>query len=265
MRVENACYQFLGWDSDFFGFRVGQADLSKGSTRLLDDALQSALRDDVSLLVVHADEAIREKLPYSMFLADKPVTYDIDYRKNHFWKRHIDSPVRAYAGFDSRAKLDRLAMMAGEHSRYYFDTLFPKADADRLFVTWVDRALNNPDQTIHVASDPLDGIVAMLISRVLHIDGRTVGNPALLSVVPQWRGRNFTQQFCKASCDWFLERDVTYGQVVTQSRNHVARAIYESLNWTLRSERYCYHIWLRPLDRPQTRAAKFEAYPEKVR
>lgn len=238
-------YQRLGWDSNFFGFNVAHAEFPQGYQQDVRSVIEKAVSDNVHLLTIKGPSDFKLKCEYQSFHVDSPVAYEIDYTQSFPWKDSSPTSLVTYNGHEQRLTVDDLSIIAGQQSRYYRDPNFPAHLADALYKAWVDRAISETEtQHIHVAKNDEGQIGGLLVSRLLDLPGRRVGNPALLSVLPSWRGHNLTRGFCKASHTWFRSKGITNGYVVTQGHNHVARRIYEGLGWQMTSQSSLHHVWL---------------------
>ncbi|MEE2565165.1 GNAT family N-acetyltransferase [Hyphobacterium marinum] len=232
----------LDWDSDFFGFTVVEAHSTRSGEGDLDRVVGAACQMGATLLVYTVPAGSPVSLPGRAAHVDVRHTYICDYSRITFGPPEAAHLIEFHEGRDPLPELDRLALLSGQHSRFFNDPLFPRPAAEALYTTWMRRALTREfGDHVLVARDP-DGVIAAMYSG--RIDSAGFGVPDLMAVDPRLRGRALGAGFLQTSMLHYRERGIVKGRLRSQGRNRFARAIYERLGWTLAACEDVYHVWL---------------------
>jgi len=235
--------RLLDWDSRFFGFTVVDAVSSDPDGGDLARVTAQAGEMGASLLVYTKPMGPLLAPRTGVRHVDIRHTYVCDFSKLGFDRSGISGLIEFHDGRESSPEIDQLGILSGIHSRFFTDPLFPRKAADGLYIAWVRRALSRDfGDHVLVARDPTGEIAALYSGR---IDANGIGVPDLMSVLPHFRGHSLGTGFFKRSMLHFRDRGILQGRLKSQGRNQFARAIYESLGWTLEAREDVYHVWLK--------------------
>ena len=124
----------LQWDSDFFGLRIGRADILSTEDALFLAAQHEELKQQFDLLYIFDSNNIGftangallvdEKILYS-----KPCEPRKQYNDISFFKQATPSD-----------DLYRLALVSGGYSRFKLDERLPQGSYERLYTRWIENA-----------------------------------------------------------------------------------------------------------------------------
>tara|TARA_R110002072_G_scaffold58498_3_gene149121 strand:+ start:265 stop:1011 length:747 start_codon:yes stop_codon:yes gene_type:complete len=234
---------FQTWDSRFFGFTVVDAVSNDPDGGDLTRATAEAGEMGASLLVYTKPMGPLLAPRTGVRHVDIRHTYVCDFNCLAFDRTGISERIVFHDGPESSETIDRLGILSGIHSRFFVDPDFPRPAAEGLYIAWVRRALTREfGDHVLVARDDAGDIAALYSGRV---DSNGIGVPDLMSVLPHFRGHSLGTGFLKRSMLHFRDRGILQGRLKSQGRNQFARAIYESLGWTLEAREDVYHVWLK--------------------
>lgn len=229
--------QFLTWDSEFFGVRIGRV-LSDALTPDSLAALMAWRRiQRVECLYFLADPnqaaSLRLAEENGFHLTDVRVTLESGAERAD----PAPAGVRPFQEGD-RAALRSIARAGHRDSRFYYDGHFPPQRCDDLYDTWIDRSVDGFADATLVAD--VDGLAAGYIT--CHRD-EGEGRIGLLGVDLAYQGRALGQALVKTALGWFSQAGFTRVSVVTQGRNARAQRLYQRCGFLTRSIRLWYHWW----------------------
>ena len=127
----------LQWDSEFFGLRIGRADIQS-----LDDAVDLALmhydlKYKYDLLYVFSKEGLSFDVTGAELVDEKVLYYkDSEPRKQY-------EEISIYQAESPSDDLYRLALVSGTFSRFKLDKRLPHGSYDRLYSRWIENICAN--------------------------------------------------------------------------------------------------------------------------
>ncbi len=247
MQLDEPC-QFLEWDSDFFGFRIGRVKQARLDQSALERIEEWHTRHEIACLYFLADaddgDTVRLAEASGFHFVDIRVTLEkgsvmqANDSKASREGGSVQDSVRLVAPSDIPA-LRSIARTGHRDSRFYYDPNFPVARCDAMYETWIDKSCNGYADAVFVAD--LYGEAVGYIS--CHLAGEGKGNIGLLGVSAQARGKGLGQRLIVAALDWFAEQNVTEVTVVTQGRNSAAQRLYQRCGFLTLSVQLWYHRW----------------------
>ena len=226
----------LQWDSDFFGLRIGRADiLSKEDSLSLADRL-SELKRDFDLLYVFDSNNIGfvakgARLVDEKILYSKPCEPRKQFPEISFY--HASHPS---------ADLYRLALVSGGYSRFKLDERLPKASYERLYTRWIENACPNDgtNKQILISRDPQGATKGMIT-----IDHQgELGHIGLVAVDTDAQHQGIGGKIMSTLDGYLFERGIKTLEVPTQKANTDACRWYEKNGFVALSKTPIYHWWL---------------------
>jgi hypothetical protein len=190
--------EYLEWDSEFFGFRVGRAAFD-GATPETFETIESEARElelfclygtlDPSLDAYVAQTAQR----YGHRLVDVAVTFSRP--AVPFEPRPTDAVARR-GTLEDIERLDEAIETLEPWSRFGADPRFTREDSLRMLRAWVERAARDPDRMLAVVEDEtgLIGVSTHVRSPIPRVDLMGVTKPrtgaawALMDELVDWGG-----------------------------------------------------------------------------
>lgn len=223
--------EFLKWDSDFFGFRVGRLihKISPLSYSSPDDMLSYDLVYLFSEVPLNGMESnlMDEKVTYEM-AGDIAATTE---NRNGF----IIVPVNMLSD-----ELEQLAYESGQWSRFFIDQRIQTEKAKELYRLWITNSLNGSIADLVLGCYDTQGIILGFITLKHLNDYISIG---LIAVDSAIRGKGIGRLLVNSAKKMAAERGVTKIEVVTQKKNEQACAFYEKAGFSVKKVEYIYHIW----------------------
>lgn len=226
----------LQWDSDFFGLRIGRADIQ---TR--DDAEKlhtsfAAIKQRYDLLYVfdsnavgfaaHGSKLVDEKILYS-----KPCEQRSQYAEIAFYKDVVPNE-----------DLYRLALVSGTYSRFRLDEHLPQGSYERLYNRWIENACpkQGTNKQILIYKDEHDAIKGMI---TIDHSGE-LGHIGLVAVDHDVQHQGIGGMIMSTLDGYLFERGIKMLEVPTQKSNTDACRWYEKNGFVQESVIPIYHWWL---------------------
>lgn len=232
--------EFLPWDSEFFGLRVGRVIRRSLDPGYLDAVRRWRREQDVACLYFLASSDD----PSTVRLAEDAGFRLVDVRIT--FQRPLDdlSPTRERRTIRpcTAKDLDALRAVARtnhRHSRFYFDERFAPERCDDLYGRWLEESLRGFADAVWVADH--DGEVAGYLTVHRRRDG--TGDIGLVGVSESARGRGVGSRLLEETLRWAASEGLSRMDVVTQGRNLGAQRFYQRQGFTTRSLELWYHGW----------------------
>lgn len=238
--------EILPWDTAFFGFRIArilESQLTASRAWQVDAWCRRnrvrclyflACSDDSGTTILAEDHGFR--------LVDIRVTLARETQNLPTASTACPGPelrVRAVR----RGDLEALQSIAGEsyqHSRFYYDTSFPRSLSKALYETWIRRSCEGYARIVHVveSGSAIAGFVTC------HVDEQhDTGSIGLVGVSRRMRGEGIGKVLVLEALKWFASQDIGQVSVVTQGRNIAAQRLYQRLGFLTQTVELWYHKW----------------------
>jgi dTDP-4-amino-4,6-dideoxy-D-galactose acyltransferase len=238
--------QFLPWDSDFFGLRIGRATsdrLTGFQIPLLLDWCRRERIDCLYSLADPADEEILRRLQELGFrIVDTRVTLTCPCAEPAAPAELPGVTFRNFAGKDL-SDLRDIARVSHRHTRFWNDPNFPRSLCEALYVRWIEKSCAARGDRVLVAE--LAGRPAGYITCERLDNGE--GRIGLFAVAETARGRSVGGGLLGSAIEWFRREGIPKISVVTQGDNAAARRAYEKHGFTVDSTALWLHYWPRTL------------------
>ncbi len=239
----NSLLEFLGWDTKFFGHKIGKIAAENGILpELLRESIQEAKRNGfeiVYLILPPDNEELNEiACRFSAKLVDKRTTFFIKLAGDRVSPVHPN--VVTYQSKKATKALLDLSVQIGGYSRFKQDERFSPSEFDRLYKTWMRRSVKRElakEVFVFEEHDSIKGVIT------LDIKGNT-GCIVLLGVDDEWRGQNIGFELNNASKRYFLDQNIARIEVVTQGSNIPACNLYRKCGFDILNRKNVYHLWL---------------------
>ena len=235
--------EYLKWDSDFFGYKIGRINIAKPlEFSLLNEALKQ--QTDYRLIYLVIDEKYntlnlqRELKEVDIKLVDEKVTFQRvvsfkDYN-NSFENIELYSPII------TTPKLIDLSLQSGIYSRFLLDDNFINDEYRKLYTTWIENSVNGEiaDKVI-VAYEETEIIGVLTLSFK-----ENYSDIGILAVDSNYRGRKIGKRLVERAIFETKRKYFNEIKVVTQNKNVVACHFYKQQDFKIEQLEYIYHIWL---------------------
>lgn len=231
--------EFLDWDSQFFGLRIGRIVGHSLCSTQVPPILAWAREERLDCLYFLADidaESIRLAEEHAFHLIDLRVTLVASPRPPAQGPGH--EPRIRPAQPEDVAALRTIAGVSHNDTRFYQDGRFPTSLCDELYRVWIDKSCHGYADWVWVAEH--EGQPAGYITCHLAGGEARIG---LTGVAAQSRGLGLGHALVQRALEWFSERGVTRVTVATQGVNARALCLYQANGFATSSIQLWYHLW----------------------
>jgi dTDP-4-amino-4,6-dideoxy-D-galactose acyltransferase len=225
----------LEWDTEHLG--IPTAKITSITPEILAEAKQAGIK--LIYLVLPQEKKIAIALAQSLggILVDHKVTYLIDLKKISLTP---DPSVKSYTEKKPSDDLINLAYESGNFSRFQNDPNLTEQQFKNIYKTWITNSVN------HTFADDVLGIVEnnKLLGMVTVGEKNNRGDIGLLAVSEKARGKKIGTRLVNAALHYFIQKNYSQSQVVTQQENIPACKLYEKCGYHVEKIEYFFHFWL---------------------
>jgi len=236
-------FQILKFDTKLFGFKVAKILPTKISPVKLRAILNTLRSKKVRLVYWQADSSDKKSQTAAKklhgFLSSKQVTYLINLKKVTISPTFIDE-VKTYQAKKPSPEMKQLAIYIGTLSRFGTDPKIPKKLMKKMYHAWIKNSVNSSaaDQVFVIRNK--NKVVGMC---TLSTKNKR-GDIRLLAVAPGCRGKKFGTKLIQTAENYFIKKNYSKLQVVTQESNIAACKLYKKCGFHIESINNFYHFWL---------------------
>jgi dTDP-4-amino-4,6-dideoxy-D-galactose acyltransferase len=227
----------LQWDSDFFGYPIGEIELSKSGEN-------NPKESEFKLLIGKCspdDSSSIELLSRIGKRVDCKRTYLFNITKSASQLEN-QSLIKEFSG--QYEDLLDLAYESGRLSRFKTDNHFHNNEFERLYSRWVEKAVCSEESKVFIAqNNGIQGFVTL----DFQVEFAKIG---LIAVSANARGSGLGKKLIEACITTCAGKGFSKLIVATQKDNIVACRLYESVGFQLNKEENIYHIWNYEVDNP---------------
>jgi len=234
--------QYLEWDSNFFGRRIGRLTTGILTPVMLSEVMRWCKSQAIECLYFLSETddpgTIRLAEDNRFRLVDIRVTLECRLDPSHLKKSDLYKSIRPFTPDDLPA-LRSIARMSHHDSRFYHDPNFPNPLCDALYETWIENSCNGYADAVLVAEfaqQPVGYITCRKLDQ-------TTGQVGLTGVHVDVQGRGLGQGLVIEALRWFSERGISKVSVVTQGRNCRAQRVYQQCGFITYTLQLWYHRW----------------------
>ena len=227
----------LVWDSDFFGLRIGRADLHTKADAVELVAMRDALVKEYDLLYVFDAKHVGFEAAEARLVDEKVL-----YSKSCEHKKYYDD-VTMYQYEKPNDALYHLAHVSGGYSRFKLDRWFPTGSFERMYDKWIENACPQMGANKQIFVYMVDGIEKGMITVDFNMGGSA--HIGLVSVDTDVQHSGIGTKIM-STVEEFLYRQGTVQtlEVPTQKNNIDACRWYEKNGFKVESIIDIYHWWL---------------------
>lgn len=224
------------WDSEYFGFNVGEYTVDLKEPASLDELSHEARKKNYTLLYVRSSY----QLPgFEGIFCDEKIEYATTSFKNNLVKCKC---VNEYQGSTVNQQLINLAFVSGKYSRYHLDTLFPEEKFENLYRIWMEKSVSHEIATgVLVYQEQDDKNIEGMLTYKIEADHSSVG---LFAVDPQIQGKGIGTKLLNHLFSIIPHTEQHILTIDTQGVNKPARRFYEKNGLYINSRTWLYHVWI---------------------
>ncbi len=241
---QDAPCQFLQWDTDFFGKRIGLVlgnYLTPERVQLIDTWAQDNAMDCLYFLA-NTDN------PASVRLAEDA---GFRFQSVRLWLERKVADFEAIAlppveGLTVRpcqsSDLEPLRPVARKSytwTRFYNDPCFSEEQCETLYDIWLTRSIRKEIADEVVVAEQDGQPVGYITCKLSAGEGVIM----LVGVAENARGAKIGQRVMHGTLAWFASQNVSTVSLATQGHNVAAVRFYERLGFISRSVQFWYHKW----------------------
>jgi len=237
------CCEWLAWDSEFFGIRIGRLrtnHLSSAIAEATDRWCAANAIDCLYFLAETNDQAtIRHAETFGFELVDIRLTLARSILPEQEMAVIPQGSTIRLALPSDLEPLRVIARSSYHDSRFYFDGRFPVEKCDSLYETWLEQSCAARSGVVLVAEwqgNPAGFVTCDSVDAV-------TGKIGLLGVGSSAQGVGLGRALVGSATDWFRQQGFHRAQVVTQGRNVRAQAVYQRCGFVTQSVQLWYHRW----------------------
>lgn len=224
------------WDSDFFGMRIGRADIASEEESVILAGQANSLKENYDLIYVFTCHG----LAFSGFnakLVDEKTVYTL-----------LDNPCLETDGNvivwnckrGVTEDLLHLALVSGQYSRFRLDNRFPAGSYERLYSRWIEQSVNQALATevfCYMVEDVPRGLVTL--------DRKNgTGTIGLVAIHENLQHRGIGSAMMQYVIAYSKKKQVNHLAVATQLENRPACKLYEKSGFKVQSVTDVWHWWL---------------------
>jgi dTDP-4-amino-4,6-dideoxy-D-galactose acyltransferase len=239
----------LAWDTQSFGFPVARVTSAAARPAEVAKALATAKAQGIRL--VYWSSSPQQALPADILarfggaLVDRRATFRRDLVTTEGPPPLAALPglaARVYTKGPASPALERLALAAGQHSRYRVDPRFPAAAFERLYGTWIERSAQGEIADAVLVLTPVADAADLLGMVTVGVEG-PAGRIGLIAVDARARGQGLGRALMSLAHQWFVRRPCPTALVTTQLDNGPACSLYRSAGYQLDTLQHVHHFW----------------------
>ena len=246
MTQQNKPYQFLEWDTEFFGHRIGRINRHILGEDLIESIFAWCETDSIECLyfLANSDDprTIRTAEEHDFQLVEIRINmerslknWDPDTRP----KAAQDILIRPVKPEDIPAIQD-IAMNSYIDSRYYFDKCFPKEKWQSYYATWVRKSCEGGADLVLVAEKEHE-ILGYITGNI--VEAENEGIYELTGVKTSARRAGVGQELFRSGLDWYKRAGIDYIWLATQGRNIATQRMVQRNGFLTKSCQLYYHKW----------------------
>lgn len=234
----------LEWDSNFFGYKISAFYPDSITPAGLAGIIQKFRDDNIRLAYCFVNPF--DTISCHSFSSFALVPVD---EKTTFTKISVGVPdyekqpkIVSYDKFSASEKLKYLTLQSGVFSRFKIDPGFTDNEYEKLYIAWIEKSVKREmadEILVYQENDEMYGFITLKGDKKAGL-----GTIGLLAVDEKMRGKSIGKQLLNAAEHYFLNSGIKAVNVVTQKKNRVACAFYESNGYRISEITNIYHVWI---------------------
>lgn len=235
--------QFLEWDTNFFGFRIGRVVPSLLSAESMASVLEWCQRESIRCLYFSCDPGD----DLSSGLAEREGFHLVDVRLDFSKQLERDNAtsscdstftIRKWRESDLPV-LEAIAETAYRDTRFWHDSNFPRERVRQFYREWVSNSCRGFADQVLVAEHKAKPIG--FVTCTADAGGRC--RIGLVGVSAETQGRGVGKILVNSATAYATTRGCSSIEVATQARNLPAQRLYQRSGFTTSSTSLWYHLW----------------------
>lgn len=237
----DAICQFLEWDSQLFGCRIGRANITSLTPEAISNLEAWRATHRIDCLYFLSDSADQPTTNLALANEFRLVDIRITLERQIQNSAVATSPatqIRKAVEADIPA-LREIARYNHRDSRFYNDGHFSAESCDKLYEVWIEKSCRGWAQSVFVAAR--EGLIQGYLT--CHLKQAGCGQIGLVGVAENARAKGIGTALISAAVEWFAAQGAVAVSVITQGRNVQAQRLYQKNGFTTRSVELWFHRW----------------------
>jgi RimJ/RimL family protein N-acetyltransferase len=232
--------EFLEWDSQFFGMRVGRVKENRLESARASSVLDWCQSENIDCLYLLAEACDAETARVAEDLAFRFVDVRVTFGAEVSGIERGDGYgcIRNARADDVEA-MKSIARTSHHATRFYFDETFPRERCDEMYSRWIERSCSGYADAVFVAATGRD----VQGYATCHLADGGSGSIGLIAVAQAAQGRGYGQELVRACVQFMRDRGMPYVSVVTQGRNIASQRLYQKCGFKITGQQIWYHRW----------------------
>lgn len=226
----------LEWDSNFFGLKVGRADISAPEDSISLASQKQVLKNQYDLIYVFGNQGLSFEVANANMI-DKKVVFFIDELPEYNYHKNVMAwPVENGLTDD----VLQLALESGKYSRFKLDGKLPAGSYERLYTRWIEQSVKHSIATevfCYMIESELRGLMTIELK-----DG--VGTIGLVAIHPVFQHRGIGTSLLRHVIRFAHDKRCEKLYVATQLDNEPACHLYKKCGMVIDSITQVWHWWL---------------------
>lgn len=231
--------RFLSWDTDFFGFRIGQVLGETMDESMIEPINRWCVQNSIDCLYFQAasdDYTTTQTASSGGFnLMDIRIEFVLPLKS--FKRCDYRNKIRPAIENDVEA-MAAIARNIHKGGRFHFDPRLHNK-ADEFYGVWITNSFHGFADAIYICE--VDNEVAGYVTCKRNANGS--GQIGLIGVKSDCQGLGIGRELVDTALGWFYNQECTGAFVVTQGRNLPAQVLYQKSGFVTHSVHYWYHRW----------------------
>lgn len=227
-------YEYLPWDSDFFGYQTGKITINN----FVEDCLATQIKNADAKLLYIFDNALSEEVDDFLIL-EGAAKYDCKVKYVKLLPRDCICPLEQNIEFYNGKltdELEKLVYSSGKFSRFKKDKKL-SGFFKPLYKRWILNSIEKEKSLLVVKEhNQIIGFLSFSISGAK-------ANISLFSVDRDYLGRGFGTRLYRVLECFLVQSKIREIAVETQGENSGACFFYEKLGFELVKKQKIYHLW----------------------
>jgi len=231
----------LNWDSEFFGFQVGQIylEVEPDWEKFIPLFIQNASEFKLVYFITSENFLVPDHILQSINgrFVNQKVLYQKQLRKT---KNIIPKYISEFKDTNLQNDFIELAYLSGYYSRFNLDSNFPHGKFEELYETWIRRSLDKfLADKVYIAKR--NGKIKAMVTCKYEGSLCKIG---LLAVDRSEQGRGTGRFLIQMVENQAYDRGLKNIQIPTQSNNVIACRFYEKQGFSAIETTNYYHLWI---------------------
>jgi len=230
----------LEWDSDFFGYQVGRAEIEELKYEQYEDLVMYFRESSMRLIYIYP----LDKLTKSTLLKHKIplLATNVNFEKyDNFSQKKITSSIKSFDENDKFDEIEKLAYISGEFSRFKLDRNYSDNEFYRLYSEWIKKSISKEIATDVIIYKNVDKIKGFISYKITSIETIVIG---LIAVDSFEQGQGIGKSLIQSVENVANVYNIKKIMVSTQLENEKAVKFYNSCGYKLIEQKEIYHLWI---------------------